>query len=112
MLGGIILLNKKIGKRIQARREEVGMSQEQLAEAVELTPLSISYIETGRNAPSMAKFIRIANALKVSADMLLADVIDYGYKVKSSQFGDIIEQLSPDNREQVFDVISALIKRY
>ena len=105
------MLNKKIGKRIQARREEIGISQEQLAEAVELTPLSISYIETGRNAPSMAKFIRIANALKISADILLSDVLDYGYKVKASQFGDIIEQLPLDKREQVFDVISALIKR-
>lgn len=105
------MINKKIGKRIQARREEMGMSQEQLAEVVELTPLSISYIETGRNAPSMAKFIRIVNALEVSADILLVDVLDYGYKIKASQFEEIIRQLSPDKREQIFDVISVLIKK-
>ena len=102
---------KQIGKRIQARREEIGISQEQLAELVDMTPLSISFIETGRNATSMSTFIKITNALKASADVLLADVLDNGYKVKASQFGEMIEQAAPDKREQIFDVVSAMLKR-
>jgi len=105
-------MNKKqIGSRIQARREEAGLSQEQLAEIVDMTPLSISFIETGRNAPSMSAFVKIANALQVSADVLLSDVIEYGYKVKASQFGEMIERAAPDKREQIFDVVAAMLKR-
>ena len=76
-----------------------------------MTPLTISFIETGRNAPSINTFVKIANALKVSADVLLADVLDYGYKIKASQFGEMLEQVDPDRREQVFDVVSAMLKR-
>ncbi len=105
------MFKKKIGKRIQARREEVGLSQDQLAEAVELSAQSISFIETGRNSPSIEKFVVIANVLKVSADELLVDVLDYGYKIKASKFGELIEQLPQDKREQVFDVVAAMIKK-
>ena len=105
------MIKQKIGNRIQACREEAKISQEQLAEIVELTPLAISFIETGRNAPSINTFVKIANALKVSTDVLLADVLDYGYKIKASQFGEMMEQVDPGRREQVFDVVSAMLKR-
>ena len=101
---------KLIGKQIQARREEIGMSQEQLAEAVGLSVKTIAFIEQGRNAPSMESFVKIANALRTSADALLADVLDYGYKVKASRFGERIEQTPHDKQKQIFDVVEAMLK--
>lgn len=38
---------KAIGRRIKAAREKKGMTQEQLAEWVELSPMHVSVIERG-----------------------------------------------------------------
>ena len=68
---------KKLGKRIQSARRETGLSQEQLAEAIGKSPSAISTIETGKRGASLETLIRIANALQVSADYLLADQLPH-----------------------------------
>ena len=68
---------KKLGKRIQSARKEAGLSQEQLAEAIGKSPSAISTIETGKRGASLETLIRIANALQVSADYLLADQLPH-----------------------------------
>ena len=68
--------NKKVGQRIQEYREKAKMSQETLGEYVGLSSTSISNIERGLHYPSMDNFIKIANSLGVSADLLLSDVVD------------------------------------
>ena len=68
---------KKLGKRIQSARREAGLSQEQLAEAIGKSPSAVSTIETGKRGASLETLIRIANALQVSADYLLADQLPH-----------------------------------
>ena len=68
---------KKLGKRIQSARRETGLSQEQLTEAIGKSPSAISTIETGKRGASLETLIRIANALQVSADYLLADQLPH-----------------------------------
>ena len=68
---------KKLGKRIQSARRETGLSQEQLAEAIGKSPSAVSTIETGKRGASLETLIRIANALQVSADYLLADQLPH-----------------------------------
>ena len=44
----------------------------------------IGLVERGEKIPSLESFISIVNALGVSADMVLHDVLETGYEVKSS----------------------------
>jgi DNA-binding XRE family transcriptional regulator len=55
----------KVGKRVASVRKEVGISQEQLAEMVELHRTYIGYIEQGKRNPSIGNMFKIAKALKV-----------------------------------------------
>ena len=64
-----------IGARIKAARERVHLTQEQLAEIVDISPTHMSVIERGVKTPKLDTFIRIANALGVSTDALLQDVV-------------------------------------
>ena len=66
-----------IGSRIKAAREKAGMTQEDLAAALEMSPTHISVIERGVKAPKLETLVNIANVLKVSSDMLLQDVVTY-----------------------------------
>ena len=64
-----------IGARIKAARERVHLTQEQLAEIVDISPTHMSVIERGVKTPKLDTFVRIANALGVSTDALLQDVV-------------------------------------
>jgi transcriptional regulator with XRE-family HTH domain len=64
-------INKKIGKRIAKLRKEVGLSQAQLAESVELSAEYISRLERGINAPSVEALNKMSDPLKVEVREIL-----------------------------------------
>lgn len=64
---------KAIGKRIKIARIQVDLTQEKLAEYVNLSPSHMSNIETGTTKVSLTTIVNIANALSVSVDDLLCD---------------------------------------
>ena len=94
---------KSIGRRIQMRREELGMKQEELAENVNLSPNYMSAIERGVKIPRLETFIRIANTLNMSADLLLMDVLKTGNEIKSSILSKKIQDLPLENRKEFSD---------
>lgn len=53
----------------------------------------------------MESLIAIINALGVSADMILADVLDNVYVVKDSLLAHKLDILSAEDRSQIYDVI-------
>lgn len=63
-------LPKAIGKRIQKRRKEVGLTQEELAEKVGISRAYMGYIEQGRNAPSLEILEKISKTLKINLSSL------------------------------------------
>ena len=63
---------KSIGSRIRYHRTKNQISQEELAFQAELSRVHIGFIERGEKVPSLESIIKIANALSVSADELLA----------------------------------------
>ena len=60
----------ELGQKIAQRREELGMSRKQLAEATDLSYAYISQIETGYRLPSAKHHVILARVLGVSLDEL------------------------------------------
>lgn len=81
-----------------------------LAEKVELSLNYMGSLERGEKTPALSTFIDIVNALGVSADMLLCDVVDAGYLVKDSLLTEKLEKVSVKDRETIYDVIDTLVK--
>lgn len=102
--------SRMIGKRIRFYRESKKWTQEEFAEKVGLSLTYIGMLERGDKIPKLETFIRIANTLEVSADMLLADVLTTGYSVKSTEMTSKLEKLPSDERERIYDVVETLIK--
>lgn len=67
-------------------------------------------IERGEKIPSLETFINILNSLGVSADMVLSDVLDNGYKVKDSLLNEKLEKLVPEDRNRIYEVIDTMMK--
>jgi len=64
--------DKKVGNRIRKLRKETGLTQEDLADKVNVTPQHLCYIENGRRRPSLPLARRLARVLKTNLGKLLA----------------------------------------
>lgn len=62
---------KAIGLRIAQRRENLGLSQIQLAEMCDVSPNTITSIETGKTGARFDTFRKLVIALRCSADYLM-----------------------------------------
>lgn len=62
-----------IGNRVQRIRRNLGMTQEVLAEKINVTPTHISRIETGTSSPSLQTLVDICNVLGITIDDLMRD---------------------------------------
>ena len=60
-----------MGRLIAGRRKELGMTQKQLAERLNVTDRAVSRWERGVGAPEVSLLAPLATALQVSADELL-----------------------------------------
>lgn len=100
----------QIGKRIQNYRKEKKITQEQLANMVDLSVPQISYIENGKSGLSLESLVNIATALDASVDNIL-----FGYKVKSSDrfydyYTNLMTGCSDSNKEIIIETSQALKK--
>lgn len=64
-------LNIQIGARIKASREIARMTQEGMADAIDVTVQYVSDLERGKTGASIFTLSRICSVLQVSADYLL-----------------------------------------
>ena len=101
---------ESVGRNIRRYRLKKKLRQEDLAE---LAGLSINYVgavERGEKIPSLETLIVLINALEVSADMVLADVVSVGYTVKDSLLAEKLDKLDPEDRRKIYDVIDTMVK--
>ena len=101
---------ESIGRNIRKYRLMKKLRQEDLAERTNLTNNYIGAIERGEKLPSLETLIVIINALGVSADMVLVDVIDTGYEVKDSLLAEKLSKLSAEDRAKIYDVVDTMIR--
>ena len=64
-------ISKQLGQNMKRIRSKNGMSQGDIARALEVDRGYISNIENGKKNPTIATIQKLANALGVSADELL-----------------------------------------
>lgn len=64
-------LASEIGRRIAARRKQLGLTQEQAAERAGLTQQFFASVETGTKNIRAESIVNVSKALNISADFLL-----------------------------------------
>ncbi len=63
-------LMKTFGKRVAEVRKSKGVTQQQLAEQVNMSVVAIAYIETGKRWARLGTLDKIASSLKVDVSEL------------------------------------------
>lgn len=87
-----------LGDRIKEVRKTQNLTQEQLAERLDISVEFVGQIERGLKLPSMQVFIRLIETLNVSADYLLRDSVSTGQLFGDNAIGRKIEKLKPNQR--------------
>ena len=97
-------LNAMIGLKIATLRKQHGMTQEQLAEKLEISIKHCSSVERGLSCLSLEKLIEIANLFDVSLDFLLKEtpVNNISHDCICDKFPpSIINILRSNNQEEI-----------
>ncbi len=99
-----------MGDRIKEARKEKHFTQESLAEILDITPYYMGELERGNKTPSLDLFIKLVEALDVSADYLLRDMVSvgnaYGDKIMSRK----MENLTSKQRIALEALMDTYIK--
>lgn len=99
-----------VGQRIKMARESKNLSQEDLAEMVDLSPSHISVIERGVKTTKLDTFVAIANALEVSADTLLVDVVEHSVLGITNELYDMISGMQKKDQKRILNAVRAFIE--
>ncbi len=103
-------MEKLIGKRIQEYRRKRGFTQEKLAELVEISPHYLSALERGVYNIKLETLVKMLNILECSADEVFCDVVNKSSDVKATKLSNKISELSPEEQNNIFDVVETMIK--
>lgn len=96
----------EIGQKIRKIRKAHGLSQEQLAERINISTTHMSHIETGNTKLSLPVLVDIATVLEVRTDDLLNNTIPNTGSVLS-ELAVILEGCSAQEAKVIADVAKA-----
>ena len=95
----------QMGKRLVARRKQLRLTQEELAERADMNSQIISTAETGKKGLQPENIIKLCIALDISADyLLMGKVGSGGYDILSQ----MVSKLTPSQYQHLEDIINSL----
>lgn len=100
----------ELGIKIRETRKRCGYTQEKLSEMAGIGTMYLGEIERGKKMPSLKIFIRILEALDVSADYILRNELDSGKAYVYDEITKKLEGLTPEQRKVAVDILDAYIK--
>lgn len=104
---------KAIGLKIKERRQSQGITQEMVANHLDVNPSHISNIECGRANPSLTALIKIANFLHCSVDYFISGEYTFTAdkekeKTLDDKIMDKLKYCDSDTKNKVLKMIDLL----
>ena len=105
---------KTLGKRIREERLRIGLTQEQLAECVDVSTTYIGFIERGERSVTLEKLVLLAQCFRVSVDSLLCDPgSDETAEEPDQRLLALWQSASPEEKRLICSICDTVInKRY
>ena len=106
------------GDKIRTLRTERGLTQDQLAELASLNRVTIAKYESGKVEPGAHAMSRIADALEVSADVLLGRAEESHEQNESPRtheamiISECVDKMPPEDREKALSLLKMVYSQY
>lgn len=98
----------EIGQRIRKFRKAYNLSQEQLAEMVQISTTHMSHIETGNTKLSLPVLVDIAETLSVQTDELLYDNPPYNKTGMKQEINELLDSCSTRETRILLDILKSV----
>lgn len=102
-------MKEMLGRRIREERQKLNITQETLAEAVDLTTAFIGQVERGERALTLENLVKVANRLGVSVDYLLADSLTSQHDATLIQLSKLLTGRTLAEKEMAVDVVKTML---
>ena len=100
----------ELGMKLREARNKAGFTQEQLAEKADIGVMYLGEIERGVKMPSMKIFIKLIEALDISADYILRNELPSGKEYVLDEITEKLAGLTPKQRKVAVYILDAFIK--
>ena len=100
-----------VAKRIRDARVAQHLTQEELAAKADISLTHMGVIERAAKVPSLTTFVAIANALNMSADSLLLDVVNKSAEQEATLLGHMVSQETPEQQRKILKVVEVLLEK-
>ena len=98
----------EIGQRIRKNRKALGLSQEELAEKINISTTHMSHIETGNTKLSLPVLIELSQILEVSTDSIIFGDSGRDAELPGRQIAELLESSSTKQQRIISEVVSAV----
>ena len=104
-------LNQHLGKQLRARRSSLGLTQTQVARAINVTFQQIQKYEKGTNGVSSSRLLQLANFLKVPVKYFFEEFKDF-QNLELQAKGDnsletFVSKLSEVEKEKLLHILNS-----
>ena len=97
-------MKELFGQRLREQRLKHHLTLEQVAEKADLSANYIGMVERGLKEPGLATIVKILNALNISADELLCDLVPSASHVTDDEISKRLEGLTPMQKKVALDL--------
>ena len=98
-----------LGKKLRQARQKKGYTQQALAEIADIGNVYLGEIERGVKMPSLNIFIKLIEALDLSADYILRDELTSGKEYICDEISQKLQALTPKQRKTASDILDAYL---
>lgn len=107
-------LNAMIGSKIATLRKQHGLTQEQLAEKLDISIKHCSAVERGLSCLSLEKLIEVSNLFDVSLDFLLKEtpITNHAYDCLCDKFPPSIINVMRSGNENEINLLTEYLRLY
>ncbi|MBQ2923304.1 MAG: helix-turn-helix transcriptional regulator [Tyzzerella sp.] len=99
-----------LGKRIREERQKLNLTQEVLAEDIDLTTSYVGQIERGERNLTLECLVRVSNRLGVTVDYLLSDSLSVSQDTYLTQVAQLLNGKSLAEKEMAVDILKTLFR--
>jgi transcriptional regulator with XRE-family HTH domain len=99
-----------IGKRIKSLRKQLQITQDQLAEKIQLSPKYLSNIERGKENPTLDTLLKLSQALNVEPwEMFLLDSELPSKQVLKDKIAQLVSEASDERLRLIVRLLQAAV---
>ncbi len=101
---------RQMGERIKKFRLQAHLTQEQLANEVDMATSNISHIERATTQVSLPSLVKIANTLNVSLDQLVCDSLPVADVYLEKDIADLMKDCTTEEKRIIRDILTVTKK--